>query len=126
MIFSYCVASVMSVLSLVHMAAVGQNTQPTRLSLNERAFLAAKVYSSVLLNFAHWQDVPDLDVDVAYRGYLERALANDDRLAFGRATMEFLVEFRNSHTMLLDQVLIGQGGRLPFAARFLDGRWVIT
>ena len=97
-----------------------------RLNLNERAYLAGKVYTSAMQYFAHWADVPDLDVDAAYRQYLDRALASDDRLSFGRATMEFLAGFRNSHTMIVDRALVDQGGPLPFAARFVAGKWVIT
>ena len=111
---------------LLLMPATAQDSGPSRLSLNERAYLAGKVYASALQYFAHWPDVPDLDVDAAYRQYLDRALASDDRLAFGRATMEFLAAFGNSHTMLLDRALVGQSGPLPFAARFLAGQWVIT
>lgn len=106
--------------------AVAQDSESSRLNVNERAYLAGKVYAAATQYFAHWADVPDLDVDAAYRHYLSQALATDDRLAFGRATMEFLAAFRNGHTMLIDRALVGKGGSLPFAARFVAGKWVIT
>jgi carboxyl-terminal processing protease len=94
--------------------------------LNERAYLASRIYASVLTYFAHWQDVPDLDVETAYRKYLDKALANGDRFAFSRASMEFLAAFHNGHTMFVDKTLIQQGETLPFAAQFIEGKWVVT
>lgn len=111
---------------LLVMPATAQDSESGRLNVNERAYLAGKVYAAVTQYFAHWADVPDLDVDAAYRQYLDQALASDDRLAFGRATMEFLATFRNGHTMLFDRALVGKGGSLPFAARFVAGKWVVT
>jgi carboxyl-terminal processing protease len=95
------------------------------LTLNDRAYLASRVYAS-LANFAHWQDAQGVDVEAAYRSYLEKALASGDRLVFSLASMEFLAALRNSHTMFVDMTLIQQGGSLPFAARFIGGKWVIT
>ena len=112
--------------SLVITPATAQDSGSARLDVNERAYLAGKVYAAVTQYFAHWADVPDLDVDAAYRHYLDQALASDDRLAFGRATMEFLASFRNGHTMLLDRALVGKGGSLPFAAHLLGEEWVVT
>lgn len=111
---------------LLTASATAQESEYSRLNLNERAYLAGRVYAAVTQYFAHWADIPDLDVDAAYRHYLDQALASDDRMAFGRATMEFLATFRNGHTMLFDRALVGKGGSLPFAARFIAGKWVIT
>ena len=111
---------------LLTMSAVAQDPGPDSLSVTDRAYLAGKVYASALQYFAHWADLPDLDSDAAYRQYLDRVLSSDDRLAFGRATMEYLAGFHNSHTILLDRQLIGHGGPLPFAARYLANHWVIS
>lgn len=94
---------------------LSQDRPGPRLPLNERAYLASRVYAS-LANFAHGQDLKQADVDAAYRRYLDQALASDDRFAFSRASMEFLATLHNSHTNFLDIALIQQGGAFLFAA----------
>ena len=104
------------------LAGGAQETLP----LTERAWIAGRIYGAALQYFAHWQDVPGLDPDVAYRRYLEQVLADGNRRKFARATLEFLASFRNSHTTLIDQEMIQAHGALPFAARYLEGKWVVT
>jgi carboxyl-terminal processing protease len=101
--------------------ALGQD-----LSQTDRAYLASRVYASLLGNFAHWQDAQGVDVEAAYRSYLEKALVSPDRTSFSRASMEFLAAFHNGHTMFMDRALNIQAGSVPFIARFLGGKWVIT
>lgn len=112
------------ILSVVHVLAA-DDTPSTALSLNERAYVASRVYSS-LSYFAHWRDLPDMDVEGAYRVYLEKALASADRTEFSHASMEFLAGFHSGHTMFIDRELVIQGGSLPFTAAFLEGKWVVT
>ena len=95
------------------------------LPLDERAYLAGRVYAS-LAYFAHWQDVPGIDVQAAFKGYVGKAMASEDRFVFSRAMMEFLAVFRNGHTMFLNTALIKQGGSLPFEAQFIAGKWIVT
>ena len=95
------------------------------LTLNERVYIACRVYAS-LNNFAHWQNAPNLDVDAAYRVYLAKAIASEDRKAFSLASMEFLADFKNSHTVFIDMMLAQQGGVLPFVAQSIHGQWVVT
>ncbi len=96
-------------------------------SASERAFRASRVYAAALTYFAHWQDAPEPDaIDAAYRRYLETILASEDRTTFSRASMRFLACFRNAHTFFFDSLLAKQGGRLPFDARPIAGRWVVT
>ena len=102
-------------------AATAQEILP----LTERAWMAGKIYSSAVQYFAHWQDVPDLDVDAAYRRYLDQVLTSGDRRAFARSTMEFLAAFRNSHTTLIDQSLIKTNGGLPFTAGYVGETWIV-
>lgn len=102
-----------------------QERPGARLNLVERAYVASRVYAS-LANFAHAQDLQGADVEAAYRSYLEKALASEDRFAFSRASMEFLAGLHNSHTMFADMALIQQGGSVPFAATFAGGKWVVT
>jgi len=107
--------------------AVAQETTPPRLPSAERAYRASRIYATALTYFAHWVDAPEpAAIDASYRSYLESVLAKDDREAFTRASMRFLATFRNAHTLFFDSVLAKEGGRLPFYARPLAGRWVVT
>ena len=116
----------LAALSLVlSFPALSQDRPGLRLAVSERAYLASRVYSS-LANFAHGQDMQQADVDAAYRRYLDRALATDDRFAFSRASAEFLATLHNGHTNFLDTALIVQGGTFPFAAAFIENKWVVT
>ena len=51
---------------LLILPGIAQDLGPGRLNLNERAYVAGKVYASAVQYFAHWADVPDLDLDAAY------------------------------------------------------------
>jgi len=97
-----------------------------KLAAGEQAFIASKIYSLVQLYFSGWKSLPELDSDIAYRNYLERALATDDRREFDLATMEFLARLRNGHTVLWDSWLTKNYGQpMGFYARPLDAKWVV-
>jgi carboxyl-terminal processing protease len=93
--------------------------------LNQRVYVASRVYAS-LENFAHSQNAPNLDVDAAYRAYLDKAIASQDRKTFSLAGMEFLAAFKNAHTVFIDMAVAQQGGELPFLAQSVHGQWVVT
>jgi carboxyl-terminal processing protease len=95
------------------------------LSLQERAYMASRIYESLNF-FAHWQGARNLDIDAAYRAYLNRALAAEDRVAFSRATMAFLAKLNNAHTVVIDRPLLEQSGGLPFVAQWVQGKWIVT
>jgi carboxyl-terminal processing protease len=85
------------------------------------------VYAAAVTYFAHWADAPDAAaIEAAHRAYLEAVLATEDRRAFTRASMRFLATFRNGHTLFLDRRLATEGGSLPFSARTVGDRWVVT
>jgi carboxyl-terminal processing protease len=96
-----------------------------QLSLQDRAYIASRIYSS-LSYFAHWQNVPQFDLEKSYRAYLEKALSNSDRTAFTHASMEFLAGLHNGHTVFIDMPLVQQGGQPPFVAELVDGQWLVT
>jgi len=101
-------------------------TSGARLTLGERAFTASKIYSMLQFYFSGWKALPELDLDVAYRNYLERALATDDRRQFDLATMEFVARLHNGHTLFSDSWLTQNYGQpMGFYARPLDGKWVV-
>lgn len=114
-----------AVLVLSITAGFAQETPPTALSLTDRVFFASRIYAS-LDSFAQWQNAPDVNLDAAYRSYLEKAIAAQDREAFDRATMEFLAGFHNAHTVMIDMPLMQQAGPLPIVAESVGGKWVVT
>jgi len=120
------VAALLVLPALVNVARARQAAPPPP-SLEERAFVASKIYSSVNTYFAHWQAVPGLDFDAEFKQYLERALRAETRMAFDLATLELFAALRNGHTQFVDRGLYG--GTLPpapVAARPVEGRWVVT
>jgi carboxyl-terminal processing protease len=116
-------AAALAVLSL-NAPARAQAPAP---GLEERAFIAAKIYSSVNTYFAHWQAVPGLDFDAEFKRYLGRALKADTRLAFDLATAELFAALGNGHTQFVDRGLYGgTQPPAPVAARVVEGRWIVT
>jgi carboxyl-terminal processing protease len=96
------------------------------ISVPERAFVATKIYSMLDACFAHRDGIPGFDMDAAYRAYLTKALAANDRCAFDLATLEFVARFRNKHTQFNDQWFNRKCGQpLGFGALPVDGKWVI-
>jgi carboxyl-terminal processing protease len=107
-------------------AAGGTGGDPGPPDPARRAYVAARVYSAIQLYFAHWDDVPQLDLDAAFQDYLGEALSGDRR-AFSLASSAFVARLGNSHTFFHDRTLLERSGRRHgFGARYLGGRWVIT
>jgi hypothetical protein len=106
--------------------ALAQTSSEAKLTLSERAFTASKVYSMLQFYFSNWKTLPDLDLDIAYRNYLDKALATEDRRQFDLATMEFVARLHNGHTLFSDSWLTQDYGQpMGFYARSLDGKWVV-
>jgi carboxyl-terminal processing protease len=96
-------------------------------NLTERMFIASQLYTAIQVHFAHWEDIPNVDVDSAYRAYLTDAIAAESRLEWTLANMRFLGTLRNGHSWFVDYGLRGTLGRgLGFYLRYLDGSWVVS
>lgn len=95
-------------------------------SLEERAFIASKIYSSINTYFAHWQAVAGLDFDAEFKTYLGRALRAETRRDFDLATYELFAKLKNGHTQFFDRGLRAEPLPAPVAARFVAGKWVVT
>src|SRR5690348_2908377 len=76
----------------------GQSDEQSQLSLADRVLVASKIYASIPIYFAHWQNVPGLDLDAAYKAYLAKVLAASDRHDFDLASIEFMASLRNGHS----------------------------
>lgn len=106
--------------------AVGQATAGTELSIDERVFTASKVYSLLQSYFPPAKGASDPSLDVAYKSYLRTVLATADRHQFDLATMEFVAQLHNGHTLFWDAWLDKNNQKpLGFYAFPLDGEWVV-
>lgn len=93
----------------------------------DRAWIASRIYRAIELNFGHWDDVPDYDLQVEYREYLERAMDASNRKDFSLATQEFVAGLGNSHTYFSDRALYTDAGPPHgYNVRYLQGEWVVT
>jgi carboxyl-terminal processing protease len=102
-------------------------TPPVQITATERSWVAAKLYSSVRLYFSHWEGVPGLDLDRAFRDYLDRAMGAPDRQAFDMASMKFMAELHNGHSGFSDDWLGREYGQpLGFTLETLPEGWVVT
>lgn len=95
--------------------------------LAERAYVASKINSAIEMYFAHREGVADLDLDAAYRDYLDAALRANGRHGFDMATLEFVARLRNKHTQFDDPWLVRTHGQpLGFSVAQVEGKWAIT
>src|SRR6476659_4965067 len=79
----------------------------TKIPLDERMWVASKIYASIPVYFAHWQGVGEFDLDAVYREYLKAAVAAESRWDFDLLTLEFLARLKNGHTDFSDRFLNG-------------------
>ncbi len=107
-------------------SATGQTAHNPKLSVEERVFIASQIYALVQVHFVDGKRASDPRLTAFYEDYLRKALASDDRRQFDLATMEFVAQFHNGHTLFWDSWL-GEfyGQPLGFYAAPLDGKWVI-
>lgn len=97
------------------------------LALRDKIYIASKTYSLVTTYFAHWQGAPNLDIDTAYKEYLDEVLKSQGRYEFDLATLEFVARLRNGHSGFSDNWLVRNFGQeLGFAASVIQEEWVIT
>jgi carboxyl-terminal processing protease len=113
----------LALLALFACAASGQ----TRIALEDRLWVASKIYASIPVYFAHWQTVRDFDLDTAYKDYLRRAVAAETRWDFDHLTLEFMARLKNGHTGFWDTFLEKVGGApIGFTAVPVEGRWTVV
>jgi carboxyl-terminal processing protease len=101
--------------------------QSEKLPLDQRVWIASKIYSAVQLYFAHYEAVPDLDLDKVYKDYLRQAIATDDRKAFDLASLEFFAHLKNGHSTFNDKWLRESYGQpLGFLLLPAENKWVVA
>ncbi len=108
-------------------AAFPQAALPDKLPLDQRVWMASKIYSTIQTYFGHWQAIPEFDLDASYQKYLAKILPTDDRKTFDLATLELLAQLKNGHSDFWDQWLDDTYGQpLGFRLSTIDGRQVVV
>ncbi len=98
-----------------------------KLSLDQRVWMASKIYSTIQTYFGHWQAIPEFDLDTSYQKYLAQILSTDDRRNFDLATMELFAQLKNGHSFFLDPWLNETYNQpLGFRLVAMDGRQVVV
>jgi len=120
-------STTIAALALICCGAVwSQPVSSPDLTLKDRAYIAARTYSSVNIYFAHWAGVPHLSYETAAKSYMELALPLDQRRDFVLRTLEFLTLLRNGQTTLTDTWLTETHGQpLGFDLESRDGTWFV-
>lgn len=127
-----CFLVALELLAVLAVRSAAQATSPAadasgQPTASERAFVASKIYAQTQIYFAHWQAVPDFDLDSAYKRYLNAAVTAKGRLGFDLATEEFVATLHNGHTGFYDHWLQqNYGARMGFRTRVFGNAWVIT
>jgi carboxyl-terminal processing protease len=117
---------ILLLLSCLANVALRQTTNDANLSLNERMFTASKVYSLLQSPFSSARGASDPSLDASNKSYLRTVLATDDRRQFDLASMEFVAQLHNGHTIFWDAWLDKDNEQpLGFYAAPLDGKWVV-
>lgn len=117
--------ALLSCCSFLSSTSLAASAEPSRIALKDRVYIASQIYAG-LANFAHFQGATGVDVDAAYRDYLDKVLASDSRKDFSLASMQFLASLHNGHTVFFDRQQTQETGPLPFVAKYIKGQWVVT
>jgi carboxyl-terminal processing protease len=107
-------------------AGQAQTDATARISLQERVYIASRVYSTIQSYFNVWEE-SDIDFDQSYRNYLQSIFRSDDRREFDLETMRFVALLHNGHTWFNDRWLQETyGAPLGFYTEPIEGKWLVT
>ena len=99
----------------------------SHLPIEQRAWIATKIYSSIQMFNAHAEGAPGFDLDRDFQAYLKTAMASDDRYAFDLAGIALLGKLRNGHSGFYDSWLVDHYGQpLGFVLQPMAEGWVVT
>jgi carboxyl-terminal processing protease len=106
---------------------LGQGMSEGRLVVEERIFIASKVFSLLQSPFfGSSTAATPAALDSSYRNYLHIILSTDDRRQFDMATIEYVAQMHNGHTFFWDVWLEENHNQpLGFYAASIDGIWVV-
>lgn len=96
-------------------------------SSEDRAYIASKMYAAIALYFAHFQAIPEFDLETRYQEFLKAAFAAPGRFEFDLACLEFFAQLKNGHSAFRDVWLREQHGQpFGFDAQYMEQSWVVT
>src|SRR5262245_37336500 len=96
------------------------------LPIEQRAWVATKIYSSIQMFNAHAEGAPGFELDREYQDYLKTAMTSGDRRAFDLATIKFVGKLRNGHSGFYDSWLFDRYGQpLGFTLLPIAEGWVV-
>ena len=103
------------------------NVQPAAdISMRDRAFITAKIYSAVDSYFGHLSAVPEFKLEDEFPKLLDKAFAAKGRLEFDLACLEFFGRLKNGHTNFYDPWLFTSNGEsMGFTAAFVEDKWIV-
>lgn len=82
----------------------------------------AALWAEAKVSFAFWQNLPDLDWDAAFRGYLPKVIAAEDPTEYYRLLGAFVALLRDGHTYLMLPPWLQQHQvPPPIAVRMVEG-----
>ena len=106
--------------------AVDRAPDPT-ISSRDRAYVASKIYAAIGLYFAHFEAIPDFDLEAAYSTFLDEAYKAPGRYEFDLACLEFMAQLKNGHSGFSDPWLRETRGQsFGFSAQHIENKWVVT
>ncbi len=95
-----------------------------QLSAVDRVVVATRIYATIRQYFAHWDGAPRLEIEAAYREYVDGAIRAAARKDFDLATLRFIATLRNGHTQFFDSQLDSRP--LKFRLLPVEGQWVVV
>jgi carboxyl-terminal processing protease len=104
-------------------ASMAESSQSGNVTPTDKTFIATKLYAAIKTCFAHWINIPDFDLDLSYKNYLDQIMQTNDRVKFDLATMQFLACLHNGHTFFWDDYLANTVGQdMGFRVYYADNK----
>ncbi len=107
--------------------AVEEKQQTSRLSMEERLYGLSHFWREVSYNFAHWQAVPDLDWDQAYKITLPKIIAAESDFEYFMELRKLCAKLKDGHTNIyLPKGLISENrDRFPLKLKAVNSRAIV-
>jgi carboxyl-terminal processing protease len=97
------------------------------MTLEDRIFIASKVYQSITIYFAHWEDssIKKDKLDEAFQELLNQTINCESKWDFLLLMMEFFAKLNNGHTNFGDMSFQSRLLPLGVTPRLIDNKWAV-